>query len=423
MKISNRTIITCASLAFVVLLFLVPYCAGMDMIRGEIAPKGNGRQSVVLIGSPFVATWDGKPPEQSSKFSLTWYSDPNEMEIRSTEKVSVYVLNETEMIKGLNSNWNMSQVTPKVSSQLSTWINTTYILETNLTYQHFKNDWGIENDTTLDKENNPVYTVGFYILIVNEYGNYTQYYLKWQTPNLVIEGLGAFFSNFVYVILFGLAFMLLYRAWKEHKNPDRKGLASKYRNYGVSMVCGGIVTLTWQLFSWWRDSNPAVDWSGALKFAAMPTWVLGGALSQNLLTFVTILCIGGSLSVISNTIERDIQKKKIPYFTLALWIAELTIITFAFLVTWTPDLINAFGVVVYVWVGALALVGANMFVTYLKLCIQTSGHLRKKSLLVMISLLLTFTGLILRAWMHPEFLANAMGTIFAMCLYKGLIIE
>jgi len=345
------------------------------------------------------------------------------MEFRSTQKVSVYVLNETEMIKGLNSNWSLSQFTPKNSSELLTWINTTYILETDLSYQHFKNDWGLENDTTLDKNGNPVYGISFYIVIINEYGGYTEYSLKWQTPNVVIEALGTFFSTFIYVVLFGLGILLLLRGRNENKNPERKGVASKYNNYGYGLICGGIATCSWQVFQWWRAADPEVTWSGTLSFTSMPMWVLGGALSQNLLTFVSLACIGGSLSFMSNTIERDIQKKKIPYLTYALWIAELAIIAFAFLVTMAPDLIIVFGVIIYAWVVALVLVGVNIFITYLKVCIQTTGILRKKSIIIIVSLLLTFGGMILRAYIKPDLLANAIGAIFALCLYKGLTME
>jgi len=398
-----------------VFFFLVQSVAALDEIRGDLSPKGQVNSAVVV--QRLAETWDGKPPSASVRITLT--PDTNNMVIRSTQKVSVYVVNETEMIKGLDSNWSLSQFVPKKG-----WINQTSIIETNLTYLRIKNDWDIENFTTIDKEGKPLYNVVFYIVIVNEQDSLTQYSFKWKTTNPVVDAMESVFFNLVYMMFFLLGAALLYKALKARQNPDRKVIAHSYMNYAWGLIAGGIGMFAWQFTAFWSALDPTFDWSGIMAFNAMPTWVLGGVLTSNVLTFLTLVCMGASLMFMSNTIEKDIQNKKVPYLTFFLLITEALIIAFAFVLLVAPALSDVLGVIVYVWVVALALVGVNIVATYIKLARASTGMLRKKSLVLLISLLVTFMSiLLLRNFVNPQFIANSLASFFVIGIYVGLTME
>ncbi|MEX2680944.1 MAG: hypothetical protein Q6373_005045 [Candidatus Sigynarchaeota archaeon] len=415
MKITNRSRALILCTGFIVFFFIAQNVAALDEIRGDLAPKGQTNSAIVV--QRLAETWDGKPPGPPVRITLT--PDTNVMVIRSTQKVSVYAVNETEMVKGLNSNWNSSQFVPK-----KTWAHQTSIIETNLTYQHFKMDWGMENFTTVDKEGKPLYTMVFYIVIVNELDSLTQYSFKWRTGNPVVDAMETVFFNLVYMMFFIFGFMLLYKAMKERKNPDRQGKAHSYMNYAWGLIAGGIGMFAWQFSAFWSALDPAFDWSGIMAFNAMPTWVLGGILTTNVLTFLTFICLGSSLMFMSNTIEKDIQNKKIPYLTFFLLITEVLIIVFAFVLLVAPGLKDVLGVIIYVWVVALGLVGVNIVLTYIKVARQSTGILRKKAIIILVSLLVTFMSiLLLRNFFNPQFLANSLASFFVIGIYYGLTME
>ncbi len=415
MKLTNRSRAILFCTGFIVFFLIVQNVSALDEIRGDLSPKGQINSAIVV--QRLTETWDGKSPSQPSRITLT--PDTNIMVIRSTQHISIYAVNETEMIKGLNSSWSLSQFLPKKS-----WINQTSILEPNITYQHIKRDWGVENFTMIDKDGKPVYNVVFYIVIMNEENTLTQYSFKWKTGNPVVDAMEMVFFNLVYMMFFLLGFALLYKAIKARKNPDRKVIAHSYMNYAWGLIAGGIGTFAWQFTSFWSALDPAFDWSGITAYKAMPAWVLGGVLSTNVLTFLTLICLGGSLFFMNNTIEKDIQNRKVPYLTYFLLVTELAIIAFAFVLPIAPDLKDVLGVIVYVWVVALALVGVNIVATYIKLARQSTGMLRKKSLILVISLLVTFMSiLLLRNFVNPQFIANSLASFFVIGIYSGLIME
>ncbi|HME53889.1 MAG TPA: hypothetical protein VKM55_16810 [Candidatus Lokiarchaeia archaeon] len=370
-------------------------------------------------------TWPGTLTGGSST-TFAIFQDPGvtEMEILTSAKVAVYVLNQTEMTKGVNSSWDMSKLKPKVSTELNTWINVTHIIESNLTYQHFQNDWGIENfSTTSSTYHGTVYNLIFYIVIVNENSNYTEYSFRWQTPNSTLDTLGTVFSSVVYMVLIAVGFVLLIRSRKEQKQPDRKVIAHVYRNFAYGLIAGGIATFVWQLWGWLWASYPILNWINALSFSLIPPWVLGGVLSQNILTFMTLVCLGASIAFMSNSIEKDIQNRKVPFLTYIMLIAEMLIITLAIVIVYVPLLTVAFGIIIYAWVGSMLLIAANIIITYIKVIVQSTGMLRKKTLIVMISVLLIFVGLIVRGFIRPDFIANAIAACSTLVFYKGITMD
>ena len=337
------------------------------------------------------------------------------MEFRSTENVSVYVLNETEGLNYLlnceNSSWNRSTFTHHLAK---CWLNTSYIFDDNLTYQHFKNDWGVENITTIteqpDGSNKTVYSVSFYFLVVNEYSNTTQFSLKWNTPNLVVEGLNETFENLVFIVLFIVGFSLLIRNKAERKRT--------YTNFGLGLIMGGVAPLLWRIYQYWRASDARVSWYNLFSFQEMPTNILGFA--GNVLSFVSFICLGAALLFMSYTLERDIQKRKIPILTYLLVIMEVAIIGFALLLKVTLAVQGVFVIIIYAWIGVLVLVGANIAVAYIRLAAVSTGAVRRKAVIIVISVLGTYLSIVLREYLRPLFVPNLMACMFALIMYKAL---
>jgi hypothetical protein len=397
-------IILCVSvlvLTSFMLGFLVRNSAAAVERRGELYAKGD------LKSVNFERTelsWNGQlttPPR-----ALVLYQDPKTWEFISTNLTSIYIVNETEAIKGLNASWSLTAFTPKlVVANVSShsW--------PELTYQVATGTWHVENYTTISSKNETTYIAVFYIVIMNEADGFTQYSVKWATTNVVVASLNDMFENLIYMMLFICGSALLIRNRAERKRTQF--------NYGLGLIAGGVATFVWKAFYYWRDSDPLVNWNQYFSYPEMPN-VLG--FSSNTLAFVSFVCLGLSLGFMSNTVEKDIQNKKIPVFTYFLVLTELAIVIFAFLLKISIILQGTFTVIMYVFIGAFIAVAINLLITYIKLVSQT-GNLKRKALLIMISLSLTVGGVILREFLRPVFVPNMMATVFTLVLYKAITME
>jgi magnesium-transporting ATPase (P-type) len=175
-------------------------------------------------------------------------------------------------------------------------------------------------------------------------------------------------------------------------------------------------------------SAPQDFYQNFFGYSLFPSWVLGGVAS-NILAFVTFACIGGSLIFMSNTLERDIQQRKVPFFTYFLLATEIAIIAFG---AGTAVALNTsafsivqtlLGVIVYVWVVSLVLVALNIVIAYIKVAAQATGSLRSRAVLLLVSLLVVFVVLVLREFINPPFLPDGIGILFAFGLYKGVLMD
>jgi hypothetical protein len=382
--------------------FLVRNAAAVDEKRGELYPKGHPRS---VYFERIELSWNGKPP--AGPRSLVLYWDPTTWEFVSSNVASIYIVNETEAIKGLDATWNLTAFTPKLVIG-----NTTSHSWPEITYQLVTETWHVENYTTTTSTNEPSYVVVFYIVIMNEADVLNRYSVRWATPNPVVASLNDMFENLIFVVLFacGIALVIRYRA-------ERKRM---HLSYGLGLIAGGIAAFAWKAFYYWRVSDPFANWiHDYFSYPEMPN-VLG--FTQNVLAFVSFACLGLSVVFISLTVEKDIQHKKVPFFTYLLVITELTMIGFAFLLKISVELQDAFVVILYVFVGVFIVVAANILFTYIKLSVQTTGSLKRKAILVTISLTLAVVGMVLREFIRPVFIPNMMATVFALVFYRSITV-
>jgi hypothetical protein len=72
----------------------------------------------------------------------------------------------------------------------------------------------------------------------------------------------------------------------------------------------------------------------------------------------------------------------------------------------------------------LILVAINIVIVYVKIIAQSSGMLRRKSLMILIPLMITYISMIVcRVFISPQFIGNALASIFTLVMYKGLTME
>jgi hypothetical protein len=138
--------------------------------------------------------------------------------------------------------------------------------------------------------------------------------------------------------------------------------------------------------------------------------------SAQTLSFVTFTALGFSLVFMSWTVEKNVQNRKVPYLTYFLLANQGALIVGIFV----PALLY---VVIFTWIASLALVAVNIAFAYIKATAASTGQLRKKSLFILFGLLFTFTFIILRDYVRPNFVGNFVVICFMIFLYKGLKME
>ncbi|NMC08027.1 MAG: hypothetical protein GYA24_22675 [Candidatus Lokiarchaeota archaeon] len=397
--------VSCLMLLSFMTGFFVRNAAARDEIRGELHPKGDPKS---IFFERYEISWNGKPP--AAPRALILYQDPKTWEFVSTGNVSIYIMNETEAINGLNAGWTPGSFIPK--NPVVDLINITSHSWPEITYQLVTGTWLVENITTITSDDETSYVAVFYIVIMNEADGYTRYSVKWATANIIVASLNDMFENLIFIVLFicGFALILQYRA-------DRK---RTYLNYGLGLIAGGVATVVWKAYYYWRGSDPFVTWNKTFSYPEMPD-VLG--FTSNVLAFVSFVSLGLSLMFISNTVEKDIQNRKIPFFTYFLLLSELAVITFAFLLKISIELQGTFTVIMYVFIGAFIAVAGNLLFTYIKLAVQTTGIVKRKAIIIIVSLGLTVVGLVLREFLRPVFIPNMMGTVFTLVFYRAITMK
>jgi hypothetical protein len=391
--------VSCLVLLSFMFGFFVRNAGAVDERRGELYPKGDPKS---IYFERYELSWNGQPPAVPR--ALILYQDPKSWDYLSTNLTSIYIVNETEAVKGLNMNWSLTTFTPKLVID-----NVTSHSWPEITYQVVTETWRVENDTTVTSSGETVYNAVLYIVIMNEVDGYTQFSVKWETANVLVASLNDMFENLIYIVLFICGTALLIRYHAERKRA--------YLNYGLGLIAGGVATFVWKAFYYWRGSDPFVNWNKTFLYPEMPN-VLG--FTGNVLSFVSFVSLGLSLMFMSNTVEKDIQNKKIPFFTYFLLLLELAVIVFAFLLKLSIELQSTFTVIMYAFIGAFLAVAANLVFTYIKLAVQTTGIVKRKAILIILSLGLTIGGVVLREFLRPVFIPNMMGTVFTLVFYKAI---
>ncbi len=147
--------------------------------------------------------------------------------------------------------------------------------------------------------------------------------------------------------------------------------AKIYRNYASGLLFGGLGIGIWAIYHNIYDSDPYVWWSNALTIPNLPTTFI----SNNLLILISFFCLGGSIVFISNTVERDIQQKRHPYFTELLILMEFLLLGFGGLLKVSSSQIIQVGfpIAFFGWIGVIVINFLNLIFTYGKAISQSSG--------------------------------------------------
>jgi hypothetical protein len=384
--------------------------AAMDEFRVDLPVK---EQSIINPYSQKFEYQDipSKPPK-----GLNLYLTPDELEFLSSDKTSLYIFNETEYAVAIQTGWNWGTLVPKKA-----WTNITE-LNIQLSYKLLHEEWGVENKTVEDtKTGDKMGSVTLWVVVVNEMDTATSISLKWQTRSTIINNLDITFEMLLPIVFFYLAVLLLIQRKKETQNNESMK-AQIYLNYGLGLLIGGVAATIWVVYRTLRLENPMVTWSEALNFSEMPI----EGITANLLFLITLVCLGGSVVFISNTVERNIQRKQKPHFTYLLILMEFLIIGVTSLLKMygnSTALDGVFIMTFWIWIVIFLLTGINVLLTYLKLVIQTTGIIRRKSGIIFIGALFTFVLIGLRDFIHPQFIASLLGAVFAIVLYKGIIMD
>ncbi|MFX0098587.1 MAG: hypothetical protein ACFFCS_03330 [Candidatus Hodarchaeota archaeon] len=394
------------SLAFIgvfAIFFLVQSTSAFEM-GATLEPKGQ---------EPRDYTWDiaGYSNTTENEFDffrgekLNFYWEPIKIVFESQYKASVFLFNRTQFLvfcENRSANWNATRI----------WDNTTSI-DVTLSWDLLMS-WGVSWENVTNDENVTTKVANMYFVVLNENDEVNRVYLKVGSENEVMAFFGDFFSTFVFVAFFILC-IALFRASRKEQKEDRKVKAKIYRNYGLALFFGGLVTCVWTVYNWIRYFTPSLAWSNPLEFNAMPIDVFG----TNILAFVSFLAVGLSMASMSYTVEKDIQQKKYPYFTIFLMAMEIANIVFAFITEANLELIPVYAVIMWIWIGSAIVAAANILITYAKIVKTSAGRLKKQAIHIMFSLTLAYVFLICRLFINPEFIANGGAALMAYWFYKS----
>jgi hypothetical protein len=337
---------------------------------------------------------------KNAQTHLVLFSEPQKISFASERACSLFILNESEMLRYVNG-------TPFVAKK--TWANITTV-EEELTYQKLVGEYGIETYEFNKTGDRLTRYAAMYFAVQNEANNTNRFSLRVGYKNEFVIFLDDFFRIVITFVFFFYGVKLLLDA----RQARKEGHASKthvYNNYGIAFFLGGIATLLWEIYHWYEALDASVAWIQPLKFEQIPNLPI---LSQNILSFVTFVSLGFSILFMSNTVEKKIQNKKIPIFTYILLVAELLVVGCVLV----PAI---FLFVFYPWIVALLLTAANILITYLKVARITSGSLRKQAVTIFSFLLALYLCIsLVRILVIPEFVGNALSTVFAIGVYNSL---
>ena len=291
---------------------LLTKAAALDEIRMDLEPKD------ASLKNPFSQKFDYQDRLLKPPAGLNLYTNPEEMKFLSSDKTSVYIFNETEYAIAIQTGWDWDNLVPKKS-----WTNITE-LTVQLSYDLIHENWGVENKTVEDtKTGEKMGSVTLWVVVVNEMDSATKISLKWLTRSTIITNLDITFEIVLPIVFFYLTALILIHRKKEMLNNEPMK-AQVYLNYELGLLIGGVAATIWVVYRTIRSENPTIWWSEALDFAELPI----EGISTSLLILITLVCLGGSVVFISNTVERNIQRKQKPTFTYLLIVMEILILGF-----------------------------------------------------------------------------------------------
>ncbi len=188
------------------------------------------------------------------------------------------------------------------------------------------------------------------------------------------------------------------------RKEDNPHEAHMMKSYGLGFLFGSIATFAWQIYDYYVEANPNEEWKGIFELD-----IGSPVFGDNILSFATFFCLGFSIVFISNTVERDVQRRK-PILTNILIFAECL-----FLVAMFYPVIALY--IIYAWIVVLSITGVNIVITYIKLIWSTTGEVKKKALFVFLGVFLTFASLAMRNFILPNMIPNAIGVFFIYVTY------
>lgn len=339
---------------------------------------------------------------RSAQWHLVLYSERETISFASEKKCSLFILNETEML-------NFVAALPFVAKK--TWANITSV-DMVLTYQVLTEEFGVETYLYSKAGAKPARFAAMYFAVRNEVNSTTYFSLRVGYKSELLNFLNQLFGiviSFAF-IFFGARLLLDAREAGKGGKPSKKHM---YNNYSIAYFFGGLTTLLWELYRWYQRLDPTETWIRPFRFEQMPVEQIP-IFSENIFSFVTFVSLGFSIMFMSNTVERVVQNKKVPILTYILLVAELLMVACIFL----PGMILF---VVYPWIGAIALVSFNILATYIKVARMTTGNLRQQAISILLSLTALYLSIsLVRVLVQPEFVGNAMSTIFAIWLYSSI---
>ncbi len=390
-KISTR------SLVFVFLISLISCSLVMNLTNALEKEGGLDPGGYYLEYFEYSNQTESRIDEYNSN-RLVFNPEQNKFSLFSENNVSVYLFNETELSKYLAGDEFVSK---------KVWINITKV-DQKITYQYLINEYNLDTFIHTNEEGEKEKKAYAYVIIDNEINGLNQYSLRIQYENRLNEFLENFFRIAI-VLAFSYCSYRFLRRSKIEKEENEEIKAHILMNYGLGLTAGALATLVWEIFHWYRIMSPRDNWENVFEFKDMPIEIF----SANYLSFLTMLCLGLAIMFLSNTVERDVQNKKIPYFTYFLMSMEALL----FLGIFVPVILV---VVIYIWIISLALSGINIIASYVKVVKHVTGVVKKNVLKLAIGLTLTYTILPMRIFISPEYVANLIVLISLYVMYDGI---
>ncbi len=332
------------------------------------------------------------------KTHLVIYKTPEAIDFVSDINCSVYLMNDAQLASYLTNG--------TIESNYA-WTNTTEI-QYAITFDRLTNELNLDYFEKTNSDGKTELIAYCYFVIVNEEYTINQFSLRVRYDNKLIAFLTDFFEHLLVFMFFAVSITLFVKAKKE-KEAEEEIKAHILNNYGFGLFCGGIATLVWEIYHWYRELHPEDRWVGYFIFEFEPI----ENFSTNYLSFVSLIALGLAILFMSNTIEKDVQQKKIPYFTYFLVLMEGLLILGMFIpiiLTW----------IMYIWIVSVALAGLNLLYSYIMVIRQVSGPVKTKTLKLVIGLFVTYLIVPMRVYIFPEFIPNMIASIFMMVMYEGL---
>ena len=355
-------------------------------------PNGNSLESHEYSEQSDIAD------EYEHKNKLVLYEPDTTISFLSEKEYSVYILNESQMLAYLNNQ-------PFIAKK--EWLNTTKF-EVEISFAILTDDFGLESYPTEAGDEDSVENVPFWILVHNELNETNNFKLNVNSIDKLDNFLWLSSRHLLFITFFsfGIALLIFGHQKKKEEEEHKAHIAN---NWGFGLITGGFATLTWEILGWYTEFHPEENWNSIFEFPGMPVvWIYA-----HYLTFISLIGLGLSLLFMSNSVERDVQQKKIPRLTFFLLFMEIMLIAGILFVA-------ILEIIIYVWIFAVALAAFNIFATFGKLVKQTTGDMQKQAIMVLLGIFLSYISLVLRDFIRPDYLMNFMGMIGVYILYKGV---